>query len=830
MMADIKDSELFEGWVTFHKGIDERAMELSFKDHLQYSMSKHPQFATLHDLYFSLALSARDRLIEGWIRTQQLYHEHDVKRIYYLSAEYLMGRALINNLINLDVYEPALGLCRKLGVELADVAEEEPDAGLGNGGLGRLAACFVESMATLALPAMGYGIRYEYGIFEQGIENMRQVEKPDAWLSRGNPWEIPRTEKAYRVRFFGRTEHRPGPDGRLDVCWVDTRDVIGMAYDTPIDGYDNLTVNTLRLWSARSTKEFDLDYFNHGDYLKAVEEKNLSENISKVLYPEDSTAMGKDLRLMQQYFFVSCSIQDILSRYLEQHTSFDALPDRAAIQLNDTHPSLAVAELMRLLVDEHGVDWEKAWDLTVRTCAYTNHTLLSEAMERWRVSRLGRLLPRHMEIIYEVNRRFLDEVARRHPGDTDRLRDMSIIEEGDSKKVRMAHLAIVGSHSVNGVSSLHTELLAKKELVMFDEFFPGRFNNKTNGVTPRRWLFAANRSLARLIDERIGTTWPRKLAELEGLESHVGDPSFLAAFREARRRNKDQVVKLCREAAGVYVDPDSIFDVQVKRIHEYKRQTLNILNVIATWVTLHEGQHAGDPPRTFLFGGKAAPGYAAAKKIISLICHVADVVNADRRTRDMLRVVYLPNYRVSLAEKLVCASDVSEQISTAGYEASGTGNMKFMMNGAVTIGTLDGANVEIHEAVGDDNMFLFGLTAHQVAELQPRYRGRDHYETDPLLKETLDLVYGGHFCPHEHGLFSDLVESWLYSDPYLVLADFADYRRAQAELGRAYMDTERWTRMAAINVARSGRFSSDRTILEYNRDIWHVAPIEVDRG
>ncbi|MDY0003386.1 MAG: glycogen/starch/alpha-glucan family phosphorylase, partial [Polyangia bacterium] len=512
-------SQVFKGWKTFHKGIDSRSVELSFKDHLQYSLSKDPDFATLNDLFLSLALTARDRLVEGWIRTQKLYHQNDVKRIYYLSAEYLMGRALINNLINLDIYEPALELCQRLGVDLRDLAEEERDAGLGNGGLGRLAACFVESMATLALPAVAYGIRYEFGIFEQIIKSCAQLEKPDEWLAAPNPWEIPRPEKSYRVRFFGHTVHRTGPDGQLQVDWVDTQDVIGTAYDTPIDGYDNLSVNTLRLFSARSTKEFDLTYFNHGDYLKAVEEKNISENISKVLYPEDSTAQGKDLRLRQQYFFVSCSLQDILDRYLKGHSTFDAFPDKVAIQLNDTHPSLTVAELMRLFVDEHRLPWDFAWDLTVRSCAYTNHTLLAEALEKWRVSRIGRILPRHLEIIFEINRRFMEQVSSRHPGDLERLGRMSLIEEGPEKKIRMAHLAIVGSHSVNGVSALHSKLLMEKELKLFSEFFPGKFNNKTNGITPRRWLLAANPPLASLITSRIGHTWASNLDELRKLEA-----------------------------------------------------------------------------------------------------------------------------------------------------------------------------------------------------------------------------------------------------------------------------------------------------------------------
>jgi starch phosphorylase len=819
----------FDDWKIFHKGIDARSVELSFKEHYQYSLAKHPDFATAYDLYYALALAARDRLIEGWIRTQKLYHEKDAKRIYYLSAEFLLGRALVNNLINLDIYEPALHVCEKLGVDLQSLADEEPDAGLGNGGLGRLAACFLESLATLALPAIGYGIRYEYGIFEQVIRNHVQLEKPDAWLKRGNPWEIPRPTKCYPVRFGGRTEHRREPDGRLKVHWVDTQDVIGMAYDTPIDGYDNLTVNTLRLWSARSSKEFDLDYFNHGSYLKAVEEKSISENISKVLYPNDNISAGKDLRLQQQYFFVSCSLQDIIQRYLKRHSTFEQFPDKVAIQLNDTHPSVAIAELMRLFVDEYGIPWEQAWDLTVRTCGYTNHTLLAEALERWPAERFGRLLPRHLEIIFEINRRFLEEVAAKG-GDGALQARVSLIEEGDERRVRMAHLAIVGSHSVNGVSALHTELLREQELRDFDHLFPGRFNNKTNGVTPRRWLLTANRPLADLIGSRIGMGWAKHLEQLKELEPAIEDGSFRGEFRKVKRGAKERLAGYCLKHYDLALDPDSIYDIQVKRIHEYKRQSLNILQVVATYLQLKHDPHVDLVPRTFLIGGKAAPGYHVAKQIIQLVGHVSEVVNADPHTRDRLRVAFLPNYRVSLAEKLFPAADVSEQISTAGLEASGTGNMKFAMNGALTLGTLDGANVEIRGAVGDENCFIFGLTAQQVAEYKPHYEGWRHLEDQPLLRETLELISGGYFSPHDRGLFRPLVDRFLGRDPYLVLADFADYRRAQAAIDRAYRNADQWSRMALLNIARSGMFSSDRTILEYNRDIWHAEPVDIDRA
>ncbi len=827
--AVMENSELFKSWGLFLKGMDSRSIQLSFANHLEYSLSKDQYTATMRDLYHSLALTARDRLVERWIRTQQLYYENGVKRIYYLSAEYLMGRALINNLINLGMYEETRNAMAALYVDLEVLVREEPDMGLGNGGLGRLAACFLDSMATLELPAYGYGIRYEFGIFDQVIRNMGQVELPEVWLKYGNPWEIARPERSVTVKFGGTVREVEQPDGRIKVQWTNTQDVIGVPYDTPIAGYGNDTVNTLRLWSARASNEFDLQYFQDGDYLKAVEEKNLTENISKVLYPNDQISQGRELRLRQQYFFVSCSIQDIIKRYRVNHATFDAFPDQVAIQMNDTHPSLAVPELMRLLMDEHDLDWGDAWDITVRTCAYTNHTLLAEAMEKWSIDTFQRLLPRHLEIIYEINRRFLREVSAFFVGDEERMRRMSFIEEGAEKKIRMAHLAIVGSHSVNGVAELHSRLVREREFNDFARMYPKRFNNKTNGITPRRWLLAANPELAGLITGAIGDAWAADLDRLKDLEPFVEDGGFREKWRAAKARNKTAFAALAEDVAGVRVDPESIYDFQVKRIHEYKRQLLNILHVVYCWLKLKDSADFSMNPRTFFFGGKAAPGYFMAKLVIRLICHVADMVNRDGSTNETIRVCFLPNYRVSLAEKIFPAADVSEQISTAGYEASGTSNMKLALNGALTVGTLDGANIEIQEAVGEENIFIFGLTTEDVDRLRSGYNPREHYERDTLLKRAVDLIAQGFFSPDDKGLFRPLVDSLLNDDRYMVLADFAAYHQCQTEVDGLYTDAERWTRASILNVARIGPFSSDRTISEYNREIWGAAPLTVTR-
>ncbi|HUT53396.1 MAG TPA: glycogen/starch/alpha-glucan phosphorylase [bacterium] len=827
----MKDSALFQKWGTFGKGMDAKSIQISFANHLEYSLSKDKYTATMRDLYHSLALTARDRMVERWIRTQQTYYDQDIKRVYYLSAEYLLGRALINNLINLDIYGETRKAIEDLNLDLEEIAEEEPDAGLGNGGLGRLAACFLDSMATLEIPAYGYGIRYEFGIFEQTIRNLGQSELPDAWLKYGNPWEIPRPEYSFPVHFHGKIKEITLPDGKLKTEWLDTNDVIGVAYDIPIDGYDNNTVNTLRLWSSRASHEFDLNYFQHGDYLKAVEEKNLSENISKVLYPNDNIYQGQELRLKQQYFFVSCSIQDLIRRYRVTHpTSFDEFPDKVAIQMNDTHPSLAVVELMRIFLDDYAMNWDKAWDITTRTCAYTNHTLLSEALEKWPVSMFGDLLPRHLKIIYEINRRFMRDVSVRWVGDNDRLSRMSLIEEEKGKKVRMAHLAFVGSHSVNGVAALHTRLLKERVFKDFDEMFPDRINNKTNGVTPRRWLYAANPGLSALITERIGKGWIKNLDELRKIEPFVKDPAFLDQFNAVKKQNKERLAKISADLTGFTLDPDAIFDVQVKRIHEYKRQLLNMLYVIHSWLRIKHDPHLDVVPRAFIFGGKSAPGYFMAKMIIKLICHVAEMINRDGSTNKKLKLVFLPNYRVSLAEKIIPAADVSEQISTAGYEASGTGNMKFALNGALTVGTLDGANIEIMEEVGPDNIFIFGLTAEEVTAARNSYSPREYYDQDPLLKEAIDLIRQGFFSPEQPYLFGPLVDMLLDHDPYLVLADFPSYCDCQEKVDQAYRDRRGWARKAAINVARMGKFSSDRAISEYNRDIWRAEPLPIKKN
>jgi starch phosphorylase len=823
----MKDSELFKKWSIFRKGMDCKGIQFSFANHLEYSLSKDQYTATPRDLCLSLALTVRDRLIEQWILTQQFYYKKDVKRVYYLSAEYLLGRMLINNLINLDMYEEARKALTALNLDLDRLVEHEPDAGLGNGGLGRLAACFLDSLATLEIPSYGYGIRYEFGIFEQAIRKMGQVELPDRWLRFGNPWEIERPEYSFTVRFCGRTRHTTSREGGLRIEWVDTNDVIGVPYDYPIAGYDNRTVNTLRLWSARASNDFDLGYFQHGDYLKAVEEKNLSENISKVLYPNDASFEGQELRLKQQYFFISCSIQDIVRRYLVTHSDFDHFPDKVAIQLNDTHPSLAVVELMRLLLDQHDLPWDKAWDIVTRTFAYTNHTILSEALEVWPVSMLGKLLPRHLEIIYEINRRFLREVSVRYLGDDNRVRNMSLVGEDGEKRIRMANLAIIGSHTVNGVAELHTRLLKEEIFRDFDEMQPGKIINITNGITPRRWLLAANPGLAQLITGRIGKGWIKDLDELRKIEPFCDDPDFTGGFDLLKRQKKENLAALTKEITGFSIDPGSIFDVQVKRIHEYKRQILNILHVISCWFRIKDDRGLDFYPRTFIFGGKTAPDYYMSKIAIRLICHVAEVINNDPLTNDRIKVVFLPNYRVTLAEIVIPAADVSEQISTAGYEASGTGNMKFALNGALTVGTLDGANIEIREEVGEENIFVFGLTADQVKGLRPGYIPREYYERDPLLKRVIDFIRDGLFSPEEPQMFHQLVDYLLTSDPYLILADFDSYRACQELVGAAYHDRERWTKMAIRNVARIGRFSSDRAIREYNELIWRAKPLKI---
>ena len=802
----------------------------SFTNHLLYSLAKDQYSATARDRFMSLALTVRDRLIERWIATQQRYYKKDAKRVYYLSAEFLMGRALGNNLINLGLTEVAREAMRMVNLELSDVLEQEVDAGLGNGGLGRLAACFLDSMATLDIPGYGYGIRYEFGMFEQEIKDGYQLEKPDEWLRFGNPWEVPRPEYSIPVRFGGQVEEHTDNGGGLRIHWRGGEQVVGMAYDTPIAGYGNNTVNTLRLWRARASSEFDLHVFNDGDYEKAVLDKNRSETISKVLYPSDVKMFGKELRLRQQYFFVACSLHDIVRRHLSSHPSLDGFADKIAIQLNDTHPAVAIPELMRIFVDEHGLSWEKAWEVTTATFGYTNHTLLSEALETWPVEMFGRLLPRHLTIIYEINRRFLRQVMNKYPYDDARLARMSLIDEGggdpQSRRIRMAYLAVVGSHSINGVAGLHTELLQKDLLSDFHELWPERFNNKTNGVTPRRWLLAANPQLAAAITARIGEGWIVNLDELSKLVPFADDAGFQGEVQAIKAANKEALAKLIEAENKIAVDRSSLFDVQVKRLHEYKRQLLNVLHIVALYLRIKKDPSLAMVPRTFIFSAKAAPAYAVAKLIIKLINSVAAVINADPEVGGKIKVVFLANYRVSLAERIFPASDLSEQISTAGKEASGTGNMKFALNGALTIGTLDGANVEIREEVGAENFFLFGLTAQEVTDKQKSgYRPRDFYERDPELRAVLDLIHAGFFEPDHSELFRPLINSLLDHDPYMLLADFASYVECQAKVGETFKDQARWTRMAILNLARMGKFSSDRTIKQYAEEIWRAKPV-----
>jgi starch phosphorylase len=751
--------------------------------------------------------------------------------VYYLSLEFLIGRALGNSLINLELEENCRQAMDELGMKLEELAEVESDAGLGNGGLGRLAACFLDSMATLELPAYGYGIRYEYGIFFQRFKDGYQIESPENWLRYENPWEIPRPEYLYPVDFYGRVHQYTGADGSLRVEWVDTQQLMAMAYDMPIPGYRNNTVNNLRLWAAKATREFDLSFFNEGDYIKAVENKQQSETISKVLYPSDNLYQGKELRLKQQYFFVSATLQDAVRRYIKTHNSFDNFADKVVMQLNDTHPAIAIPELMRILLDIDGMAWNDAWDITVKTFAYTNHTILPEALERWPVSLLERVLPRHMQIIYEINRRFLDQVARRFPNDSDRSRQqrMSLIEEGPEKKVRMAHLAIVGSHSINGVAALHSNLLVTQLFKDFYEFFPERFNNKTNGITQRRWLKKCNPRLASLITKSIGDGWVVRLDELKKLIPLADDAAFREDWQKVKAANKREFADYVAQNNGTRLNLDSIFDFQVKRIHEYKRQLLNALHIIALYNRIKRNPAGQFVPRTKFFGGKAAPGYYMAKLIIKLINSIAEVVNKDPAIGDRLKVVFLENYNVSLAERIFPAADLSEQISTAGTEASGTGNMKFALNGALTIGTLDGANVEIKEEVGDDNIFIFGLTTPEVFSLkQAGYKPLDYYQRDQELKQAIDMITSGFFSPGNHDLFAPIVQSLLHVDHYLLLADFAAYIRCQEEqVCELYQRPDRWTKKAILNVANMGKFSSDRTIRQYAEEIWDVQPIPV---
>ena len=800
----------------------------SIERHARYSLAQPWESLSPRQMFECVSLAARDLMVDRWLGTERRYREADAKRLCYLSIEYLPGRLLVNNLSNLGIYDLCRETLGRMGVSLEAVEDAERDAGLGNGGLGRLAACFLDSLATLDMPAYGYGINYEYGLFRQEIDDGYQREKPDNWLAFGTPWEIERPEEACLVPVYGRIEHGVDREGRYNPMWMDWRLLVGVPHDVLVVGYGGRTVNSLKLFSARPSHDFDMQIFNTGDYLKAVEQKIASETISKVLYPSDAVPPGQELRLLQEYFLVACAVRDLVARYQRDHQTFDSFAAKVAIHLNDTHPALAIAELMRLLIDERDLPWDTAWQTTRSTMGYTNHTLLPEALERWPVALLERVIPRHLQIIHEINRRFLADVASVWPGDEARARRVSLIDQGDPSQVRMAHLSIVGSHSVNGVSALHSRLIQKTLAPDFFELWPERFNNKTNGVTPRRWLLQANPRLAGLITKAIGDGWMTDLERLEALEPFAADPAFRQAFADVKRANKERLARLIAREASVSVDPESLFDVHVKRIHEYKRQLLNVMRIVHDYLCLIEDGTPPAAPRTYVFAGKAAPGYRAAKQIIKLIDSVGSIVNNDPRTGGQLRVAFVPDFRVSLAEVIIPGADLSEQISTAGSEASGTGNMKLAMNGALTIGTLDGANIEMLEAIGADNMFIFGLTADQIQAMreQGSYRPRELYENDPRLKRIVDALDSTLFCPREPGLFHWVVESLLdRGDVYCHLADLPAYIDAQRQVGEAFRQPAAWASKAILNVARIGRFSSDRTVAEYARDIWGIAAV-----
>ncbi|MGQ9798542.1 MAG: glycogen/starch/alpha-glucan phosphorylase [Ignavibacterium sp.] len=800
-----------------------------FAEHLEFTLVKDKITVTKDDAYYALSLAVRDRMVRRWLRTQREYHIKDPKRVYYLSLEYLMGRLLGNALINLDYYEECRELLKKDGYNLEEIKEYEHEMGLGNGGLGRLAACYLDSMATLQLPAFGYGIRYEYGIFSQEIENGYQVEYADDWLKNGNPWDILRRSLQYRVKFYGRVEKKVYPDGTYYFDWVDTDDVLAVAYDVPIPGYKVKNVNNLRLWQAKAVSEFEFSDFNKGNYVEAVAKKNDSETISKVLYPNDTYVEGKFLRLKQQYFFVSATLQDIIRKFKINHDSFEEFPDKVCIQLNDTHPVIAIPELMRILIDQERIGWEKAWDITTRTFAYTNHTVVPEALEEWNESIFGELLPRHLQIVYEINRRFLEDVKKNYTTDEKILEKLSIISSGPEKRVRMANLAIVGTFAVNGVAELHTHILKTRIFPDFHKIYPKKFLCITNGITPRRWIRAANPELSKLITSKIGEDWVRDLSQLKNLEQFVDDASFRKKWREVKMHNKQILIDYIKNENNIDVNPNSIFDVQVKRFHEYKRQLLNVLHVITLYNRIKDNPKLKIVPRTVIFGGKAAPAYYAAKMVIKLINSVADVVNNDPDVGDKLKVVFLKNYSVTLAEKIIPATDLSEQISVAGLEASGTGNMKFAANGALTIGTMDGANIEILEEVGKENIFIFGLLAEEVVELKAKgYNPRKYYESNPSLKRVIDMINSNYFNPKEPGIFNDMINELMNVDYYCVFADYQAYIDTQDKVAKEFLDQEEWTKKSIYNVARIGKFSSDRAVSEYAKKIWKVKPVKLN--
>jgi len=797
-----------------------------FAEHLEFNLVRDKITATPDDAYHALSMSVRDRLVRRWLRTQQRYKEEDVKRVYYLSLEFLMGRLLGNALINMNFYDECYNILKEDGYSLEEIRDQEQEMALGNGGLGRLAACYLDSMATLELPAFGYGIRYEYGIFEQDIMHGYQIERTDNWLRLGNPWEIMRRNLLFKVKFYGKVAQ--DNNNLLKFNWVDTQDVNALAYDIPIPGYGTKTVNNLRLWEAKATSSFNFQDFNIGHYVAAVAEKTDSETISKVLYPNDTIDKGKFLRLKQQYFFVSATLQDIIRKYKINHKTFDKFAEKTAIQLNDTHPVIAIPDLMRILIDEEGLDWDKAWDITVKTFSYTNHTVVPEALEEWSESIMGELLPRHLQIIYEINRRFLEYVREHYSTDDKVISKLSIIREHPEKKIRMSNLAIVGCHKVNGVAELHTEILKQTIFYHFHKIYPKKFINVTNGITPRRWLKSANPLLSGLISERIGNKWATKLTELKKLEKFIEDKEFLENWRGSKWLNKKLLINHIEQDYSIKINPDSIFDVQIKRFHEYKRQLLNVLHIITLYNRIKDNPGEDIVPRTIIFGGKAAPAYSAAKLIIKLINSIADVVNNDKDIGDKLKIIFIKNYSVSLAEKIIPASELSEQISTAGFEASGTGNMKFALNGALTIGTMDGANVEIREEVGEDNIFIFGLLADEVMKIKNNgYDPRDYYQKDLELKRVIDMLATDYFNRREPGIFRSVVDSLINVDYYCLFPDYRSYIETQEKVSILYRDLDKWTQKSVLNVARMGKFSSDRSVQEYSKNIWNVKSIKL---
>lgn len=821
------------GTIFFTDKEDPGSFSLSnqFAEHLEFTLVKDKNTATGIDAYTALSLAVRDRLVRSWLRTQKTYHDKDTKRVYYLSLEYLMGRVLGNALINLDYYNECHDILKQDGYNLEEIMEYEHDMGLGNGGLGRLAACYIDSMATLQLPAFGYGIRYEYGIFEQDIENGYQVERADNWLRDGNPWDLLRRSLTYKVKFYGRTESYDKGNNELGFRWVDTEDVLAIAYDVPVPGYKTKNVNNLRLWQAKAAIDFEFSDFNKGNYVESVSRKNDSETISKVLYPNDTYVEGKYLRLKQQYFFVSATLQDIIRKYKINHSSLQKFADQTCIQLNDTHPVVAIPELMRILIDDENLSWEKAWGITSRTFAYTNHTVVPEALEEWSEQLFGELLPRHLQIIYEINRRFLEEVKTGYSNDQAILDKLSIISPGKDKRIRMANLAIVGSFAVNGVAALHTDILKKRIFPDFNKIYPKKFINVTNGITPRRWLVSANPLLTGLIIEKIGTEWIKDLKQIKKIEKFVNDKNFVEQWQKIKLKNKKSLIKHIENEYSIKINPDSIFDVQIKRFHEYKRQLLNVFHIITLYNRIKKNPKIKMVPRTIIFGGKAAPAYQAAKIVIKLINSVADVVNNDPDVGDKLKVVFLKNYSVTLAERIIPASDLSEQISMAGLEASGTGNMKFALNGALTIGTMDGANVEIREEVGDDNIFIFGLLADEVVKLKSNgYNPKEYYETNAELKKVVDMIATNFFNPKEFGIFDDMIRGLMNVDYYLLFADYQSYIDAQDKVAELYKDKEAWTKKSIYNVARVAKFSSDRSVTEYAEKIWKIKPVKVNHS